>query len=40
MFEYSPNVALANIQKMVIKQLAGDPMLSKLTGTAHGHLFH
>jgi hypothetical protein len=25
---------------MVIKQLTGDLTLSKLTGTAHGHLFH
>jgi hypothetical protein len=41
MFEYSPNVSLANIQKMVIKQLTRDLTLSKLTGTAHGHnLFH
>jgi hypothetical protein len=41
MFEYSPNVWLANIQKTVIKQFTRDLTLSKLTGTAHGHnLFH
>jgi hypothetical protein len=41
LIEYCPSVWIANIRKMVIKQLTCDLTLSKLTCTAHGNnLFH